>query len=165
MFSSLVASRTIKLLIMSAISSLPFALMQLMKINSRIVLLISFVLFFLLAIWDAYTFPFDFWQEVNSFEGVVLPYLCVFCVAFVCFLNLKSFIFNFIFLPFRFAECFGDEIKTATSVIVVFLFVLAVSWIVSLFSYRTAQREFYEYVYPDEEDTLQVREDNFTTKN
>lgn len=163
MFLLFTLSRTVKLLIISVISSLPFALIQVRAIDVEVLFLISFAVFLLLTVRDAYVFPFDFWEEVGIVRGVLLPYICLFGLSLICFSTCSSFIFNFLFLPLRFAENF--ELKTVTSMISVFAFVLIVALAVSSFGYRAAKKEFYENLYYDEEETLQTREDNFTSED
>ncbi len=155
-------SRTVKLLIISVISSLPFAIMQVIRIDSKVTILISFILFLLLAARDAYVFSYNSWEETGAFEGVILPYLFVLCISIICFFTLPAFIFNFILLPIRFAECFG--VKTIISIVIISLFMGLFSWAISLLGYRTAKKDFYEYSYYDGEDTLKSREENFTSE-
>ena len=122
--------RFLKLFIISIVSSLPFLVLQVVNIQIGIILLISFLIFLALTGYDAYYFRFEYFEKWDYLKGMIIPYLLLFGACLFTFFKGISVLFNTLFLPFRFAECFG--LKTLLSVIVVFVFLLVITSVLAL---------------------------------
>ena len=117
--------RLIVLLITSVVCSLPIHLGNAGVIaTSEGVLVLAFSVFVIVTGIDAYRFSFTFWKIQDYFTGQLLPLLLYIALGFLTCLTFRPAVFNRIFLPLRFANCF--QLETIESIVVVGLGLIVV---------------------------------------
>ena len=141
--------RLIRLMITSIICSLPIYFGYVVTISDNNILLLSFVFFIVLTGIDAYRFSFNFWKIRDCFSGIILPVVVYDFLGFITVLSFKPVIFNRIFLPLRFADCFG--MKTGESVLIISICVIVMVTVLSFIGSRMGSRIYNMYLAEDEE--------------
>lgn len=99
--------RLSRYLIISIICSLPIYLGYLVEVSNNNIFFLSFIPFLIAVSIDAYQFSLDFWEINHYFIGLLLPLVIYTVMACLTCLTFPPIVFNRIFLPLRFAGCFG----------------------------------------------------------
>ncbi len=129
-----VAYRVLRFFLTSIACSLPIYLGYVIKISDYGILYISFLLFILATGIEAYRFSFLFWQIQDFYFGQLIPLGIYAFTGFLGSLVFPPVVFNRIFLPLRFAGCFG--LKTTESVWVISLVFAGITAILRFFGAR-----------------------------
>ena len=141
--------RLSKLLITSIICSLPIYLGYLEVITDNGILFLSFLAFVVAISVDAYRFSFTFWEIQDYCLGQLLPLVIYIAMGFLTCLIFQPVVFNRIFLPLRFARCFG--MRTIESIAIVAIAVIVIVTVLRFLGARSGYLFFDEFV-EDEED-------------
>ena len=141
--------RLLRLIITSVICSLPIYLKYLVTISDNAILLLSFILFVVAIGIDAYFFSFDFWKIQDYYFGHLLPLVIYIAMGFLTCLSFKPVVFNRIFLPLRFAGCFG--MKTIESIVIVSMAVIVIVTVLRFFRARSGHL-LYDMYFSENED-------------
>ena len=107
--------RLLKILITSIICSLAIYLGFFIAIPDNGILLLSFLAFVATTGINVYCFTFDYWEK-KYFLDQFLPYVIYIVMGFLTYLFLPLYVFNRIFLPLRFAGCFGYRISESIAI-------------------------------------------------
>ncbi len=129
--------RLLRFLITSVACSLPIYLANYTVITDNGILLLSFIAFVLLTCIDAYRFSFDYWERVDYYLGILLPLLIYIIISFLFWLVFPPAVFNRIFLPLRFALCFG--MKTIESIVIVGIAFIVIVTVLRFFGARAGR--------------------------
>lgn len=140
-------SRWLRLMITGVVCSLPLYLKYMMTLNNNIIIFISLLIFVSVIGFDAYRFSYMFWKKRDYLLGQILPLLTYIITAYLTCMVFKPIVFNRIFLPLKFAECFG--MKNVVSIGIVSAVLMIIVTILSFFGaragylyYRTFESEF-----------------------
>lgn len=110
-------SRLLRLVGTSVICSLPIYLGTAGIMADKGVLFLSFITFVIATGIDTYLFSFVFYKIRDYFLGQLLPLVIYIVMGFLTCLIFQPVVFNRIFLPLRFAGCFG--MRTIESIAVI----------------------------------------------
>lgn len=121
---SLLFSRLLRLMITSIICSLPIYLGYLVTIPDNGILFLSFITFVVITGDEAYRFSFDYWEIKHYYIGQLLPLVIYIVMGFLTCWLFTPVVFNRIFLPLRFAGCFGMRTIESIAVISVVFIVI-----------------------------------------
>ncbi len=141
--------RLSRLLITSIICSLPIYLGYLEVITDNGILFLSFLAFVVAISVDAYCFSFTFWEIQDYCLGQLLPLVIYIAMGLLTCLISRPVVFNRIFLPLRFAGCFG--MRTIESIAIVAIAVIVIVTVLRFFGARSGYLFFDEFA-EDEED-------------
>ncbi len=109
--------RLLRFVITSVICSVPIYLGTAGIMEDKGVLFLSFIAFVIATGIDTYRFSFDFYKIWDYFLGQLLPLVIYIVMGFLTCLIFQPVVFNRIFLPLRFAGCFGMITIESISVI------------------------------------------------
>ena len=141
--------RLLSLLTASILCSLSIYLAYTGIITDNGILLLSFIAFIITTGVEAYRFSFVFWKKEDYFLGQLLPLVVYIIMGFLTCLLLPPVVFNRIFLPLRFAGCFG--MRTNESIIVIGIVLIVIVTVLRFFGARSGYL-FYETDISDNED-------------
>lgn len=127
--------RLFRLMITSALCSVPIYLGYFISISDRGMLALSFLAFVAVIGIDAYYFSFTFWTKQNYYFGQLLPFVIYIVMGFLTCVLCPPVVFNRFFLPLRFAGVFG--IRTIVSIGIVSIVVIAIVTALSFFGARS----------------------------
>ncbi len=116
--------RLLRLMITSIICSLPIYLGYLVTIPDNGILFLSFFAFVIAIGFNTYIFSFDFCEMKYYYIGLLLPLVIYIVMGFLACLCFPPVVFNRIFLPLRFAGCFGMRTIESIAVISVVFIVM-----------------------------------------
>lgn len=114
--------RWLRLMITSVLCSLPIYLEYVVVISDNLILFLSFIAFAIAVGIDAYQFSSIYWKRQAYYVGQLSPLVVYSVVGFVTCLIFPPTVFNRIFLPLRFAGCFG--MQTMGSIVLVSIIVI-----------------------------------------
>ncbi len=141
--------RLLRLIISSVICSLPIYLGYLVTIPDNAILFLSFIAFIIATGTDAYHFSFAFWKIQDYYLGQLLPLVIYIVVGFLTCLIFPPVVFNRIFLPLRFAGCFG--MRTIVSIPIVSMAFIVIVTTLRFFGAR-AGHLFHKMCFKENED-------------
>ena len=114
--------RWLRLMITSVLCSLPIYLEYVVVISDNLILFLSFIAFVVAVGIDAYQFSSIYWKRQAYYVGQFSPLALYSVVGFLTCLIFPPAVFNRIFLPLRFAGCFG--MQTMGSIVLVSIIVI-----------------------------------------
>lgn len=145
-----VFSRLLKLVFTSIICSLFIYLGNFLTISDKGILFLSFVTFGVAISIDSYCFSFDFYRIWDYFVGQLLPLVIYIVMGFLTCLAFNPIVFNRIFLPLRFAGCFG--MRTIESIAVMGIAFIAIVAVFRFFGARSGYFLHSKYVISEDEE-------------
>ena len=135
--------RLLRLVITSILCSLPIYLGYLVTITNNGILFLSFIAFVIATGIDAYRFSFAAWKIQDYFLCRLLPLVMYIVMGFLTCLVFPPVVFNRIFLPLRFAGCFG--MKTIESIPVIGIAFIVIVTVLRFFGARSGYLRYKRY--------------------
>ena len=111
-------------MITSILCSLPIYLEYVVVISDNLILFLSFIAFVIAVGIDAYQFSSIFWKRKAYYVGQLLPLVAYSVVGFLTCLLFPPTVFNRIFLPLRFAGCFGMQTMGSIALVSIIVIML-----------------------------------------
>jgi len=134
--------RLLRLIITSIICSLPIYLGYFVSIQDKGILLLSFIAFVVATGIDTYYFSFTFWKIRDYYLGLLLPLVIYNVMGFLTCLVSRPIVFNRIFLPLRFAGCFG--MRTIESIVVISMVFILIVTVIRFFGAKSGHLFYIE---------------------
>ena len=129
--------RLLRIIITSAICSLPIYIGYVVEEADNVILFVSFIAFMIAIGIDTYRFSSAFWKIRDFYWGQLLPLVIYVVMGFITCLIFPPAVFNRIFLPLRFAG--GFEITTMVSVWIVSAIIIVIVTVLSFFGSKAGR--------------------------